>query len=380
MTGSTADYEVVIIGAGVIGLSVAKGLAEQGVQEVLLIEKEEAFGRGTSSRNSEVIHSGIYYEPNSLKARYCCLGRELLYPFCRENDIWHSRCGKLVIAKDGQEDDLQVLYENAQTNGVPELSLLDDEQVAVLEPEISVSAALFVGCTGIISAHELMAAFYRIAEDGGHDLVLKARTVDVEPRGDIYTLEVEGPGEARYKVTTDWVVNAAGLYSDRVAELLWGTEDKNRPVLHLSKGSYFKLTPKWRQRVQHLVYPLPDAGSDSLGIHISFDANGDLRLGPNVRWLSDRNEDYVVQEEDRTFFYQEAKQYLPALEQDDLTPDFAGIRPKLSTPRGKPSDFYIQHEIDRGYPGWINLIGIDSPGLTAAIAIGEEVASWIKGS
>ncbi len=373
-----ADYEVVIIGAGVVGLSTAKSLAERGINSVLMIEKEEAFGRGTSSRNSEVIHSGIYYPPDSLKAQYCHSGREMLYSFCRENDIWHSRCGKLVVAQKGQERDLQALYENAQANGVPELSLLDREQVIAMEPEVSVAAAMFVGCTGIVSAHELMAAFYRIAEDGGHDLVLKAQVVDVETKGELYSIAVKGPGEASYKVTANWVVNAAGLYSDQVAELLWGTDDENRPVLNFSKGSYFKLAPAWRHRLQHLVYPLPDVNHDSLGIHISFDAGGDVKLGPSAEWLSELKEDYVVQEEDGTFFYNEAKRYLPALEQEDLMPDFAGIRPKLAVQEGEYSDFYIRHEEDRGYPGWINLIGIDSPGLTTAIAIGEDVAKWIS--
>mgnify|MGYP000347818501 FL=1 len=170
-----SDYQVVIIGAGVVGLAVARGLAQLGVNSVLIIEKEDAFGRGISSRNSEVIHSGIYYPPGSLKAKYCQLGREKLYSFCRENDIWHSRCGKLVAAQEGQENELQDLYENALANEITELSLLDKEQVAVLEPEISVASALFVGCTGIISAHELMAAFYRISEDGDHDIILKAQ-------------------------------------------------------------------------------------------------------------------------------------------------------------------------------------------------------------
>jgi L-2-hydroxyglutarate oxidase LhgO len=174
------------------------------------------------------------------------------------------------------------------------------------------------------------------------------------------------------------VVNAAGLYSDRVAEMLWGTDDTNRPVQHFSKGSYFKLAPVWRNRLQHLIYPLPDVNDDSLGIHTSFDAGGDVKLGPSVDWLPERKEEYSVQEEDKDFFYKEAKRYLPDLKQEDLTPDFAGIRPKLVVPEGEYSDFYIQHEDNSGYPGWINLIGIDSPGLTAAIAIGEDTASWIS--
>ncbi|MDP6457210.1 MAG: NAD(P)/FAD-dependent oxidoreductase [Candidatus Marinimicrobia bacterium] len=371
------DYDVVIIGAGVVGLAVARALADRKFDSVLIVEREDGFGKGTSSRNSEVIHSGIYYPTNSLKARYCRLGRELIYPFCRANDVWHSRCGKLVVAQKGQEDDLDRLYRQAQANEVPEVVLMSRKEIVTVEPEVSAEAALFVGCTGIVSAHELMAAFHRYSAEADHDLLIKAAVVGADPEGDHYALSVHGPGDASYQVTTRWVVNAAGLHSDGVAQFLWGSDKKDRPVLRFSKGSYFKLTPRWRHRIQHLIYPLPDPVHDSLGIHLSFDQGGDVKLGPSAEWLEEREEDYVVREKDHDMFYTDVKQYLPALEREDLSPDFAGIRPKLADADDGPSDYYIRHEKDSGYPGWINLIGIDSPGLTAAIAIGEDVAGWI---
>jgi len=371
------DYDVIVIGAGVVGLAVAHALALQKVSSVLVIEKEDAFGRGVSSRNSEVIHSGLYYPKDSMKARYCHLGRDKLYSFCRKNDVWHSKCGKLVVAQTGQEKDLEELYQQAQVNGVPDIYLLSQKEISTLEPDVSADSAFFAGCTGIISAHELMSAFSRYSAEADHDLLLKASVVGVEPRGDRYSIAVCGPGEASYKVTANWVVNAAGLSSDRVAEFLWGCDTKDRPSLHYLKGSYFKLSSKWRHRIRHLIYPIPDKAHDSLGIHLSFDQGGNVRLGPSAEWVDGRKEDYTVQEDDLEMFYTAGERYLPVLDREDLSPDFAGIRPKLAAPGREPSDFYIRHEQDSGHPGWINLIGIDSPGLTAAIAIGEEVATWI---
>ncbi len=369
------DYDIIIVGAGAVGLAVARALAVREETSVLIIEKEMGFGQGTSSRNSEVIHSGIYYPASSLKAKYCLAGREPLYAFCRENDVWNSKCGKLVVAKAGQESQLEALHRQAETNAVPELCMMSRSEIAAAEPEVSAESAMFVGCTGIVSAHELMSAYHRVSAEADHDMLLKAVVVDADRKGDSYALQVEGPGDAAYAVTARWVVNSAGLHSDTIAQLLWGSDDPSRPALRYSKGAYFKLSGKWRHRVERLVYPLPDAEHDSLGIHLSFDQAGDMKLGPDAAWVDNRSEDYTVKAEDSDLFYREAKQYLPALERDDLSPDYSGIRPKLEETADGHSDFYIRHEPD--CPGWINLIGIDSPGLTASLAIGEEVAGWI---
>ncbi len=369
------DYDIIIIGAGAVGLAVARALAVRGETSVLIIEKEMGFGQGTSSRNSEVIHSGIYYPAGSLKAKYCLSGRDRLYTFCRENDVWNSKCGKLVVAQAGQESQLEALHRQAETNCVPELYMMGQSEITAVEPEVSAESAMFVGCTGIVSAHELMLAYHRISAEADHDLLLKASVVGAEPQGELYALQVEGPGDAAYTVTARWVVNSAGLHSDTIAQFLWGSDDSSRPVLRYSKGAYFKLSRKWRHRVERLVYPVPDMEQDSLGIHLSFDQAGEMKLGPDAAWIDDRSEDYTVNAENDDLFYREAKQYLPLLEREDLSPDYSGIRPKLTEAIEGHSDFYIRHEPD--YSGWINLIGIDSPGLTASLAIGDKVAGWI---
>lgn len=371
------DYKVVIIGAGVIGLGVARALAENNITSVLIIEKEEGFGRGVSSRNSEVIHSGVYYPKESLKAMYCRMGREKIYPFCQKNDVWYNQCGKLIVAQEGQELALDELFQKAQINEVPHIRMLNQKELSSMVPEVSAHSALFLGCTGILSAHELMSAFLRISAEADHDLLIGATVVGGEQKGDLYQLSVSNRGEDIYTVVTTWVVNAAGLNSDIIAGLLWRKDKIEVPQLTYSKGSYFKLSSKWRNKFQHLIYPIPDKEHDSLGIHLSFDKGGDVKLGPSAEWLAGREEDYSVRVEDQELFYNDVKAYLPDLQYDDLSPDFSGIRPKLMMDNQEHSDFYIHHEEEKGFHGWINLIGIDSPGLTAAIAIGDDVARWI---
>ncbi len=373
------DYKVVIIGAGVVGLAVARGLALHNIGSILIIEKEDGFGRGISSRNSEVIHSGIYYPKNSLKVKYCLEGREKLYPFCKKNDVWHSRCGKLVVAQKGQENELSHLFQNAQINGVPDLAMIGKNEISSLEPKISAESALFIGCTGIVSAHELMIAFQRISAEADHDLLVKATVMGAKVESGIYSLSVEGPGDASYDVKSEWVVNSAGLSSSKIASFLWKPDKNKIPEIRFSKGSYFKLGSQWRHEVAHLIYPIPDKEHDSLGIHLSFDAAGDLKLGPDADWLENKVENYNIPKNIIEKFFSAGKRYLPSLKKEDLSPDFAGIRPKRVVEESEFSDFYISHEEDKGFPGWINLLGIDSPGLTSAIAIGEDVAKWIAG-
>ena len=369
------DYEIIIIGAGLIVLAVARALAIQEKRSVLIIEKEMGFGQGISSRNSEVIHSGIYYPSDSLKAKYCLQGRTKLYDFCRRNNVWYKKCGKLVVAQKDQETQLRSLWEQAKTNDVPEVRIIDHHEIRKLEPEVLADSAMFVGCTGIISAHELMSAYHRISTHSDHDLLVKSTVIGAEPKGDTYILQVEDSENMSYSVAARWIVNAAGLYSDRIAQLLWGNTNHSYPNLSYSKGSYFKLSSKWRHRINRLIYPLPDKEHDSLGIHLTFDQSGDMKLGPDAAWLKNRSEDYDVSVDRLDAFYLAAKEYLPSLDPIDLSPDYSGIRPKLVEKSNEPSDFYIRHEPD--YPGWINLIGIDSPGLTASLDIGEDVAQWI---
>ncbi|MDP6500330.1 MAG: NAD(P)/FAD-dependent oxidoreductase [Candidatus Marinimicrobia bacterium] len=367
-------YDVVIIGAGVVGLAVARAIGEASQKSVLIIEKEESFGRGISSRNSEVIHSGIYYTPGSLKAEYCSRGRDLLYDYCDAHNIWTNRCGKIVVGREHQSDDLEAMFHNAQENNVPEIKIIDKKEIQKLEPQVIGDVGLFVGCTGIISAHDLMASFYKKSQDCDHDYLFKSRIIGAETTNDGYELSIGNPNGEIEKVSTQWVINAAGLGSDLAAEML--TADY--PSLRFSKGCYYKLSSKWRGAFDHLVYPLPDKEHGSLGIHLSFDETQMPKLGPSAHWVDDHHENYDVEESLLDQFFEEGARYIDGLKKEDLSPDFAGIRPKIWMDENPMPDFYISHEADKGFPGWVNLIGIESPGLTSAIAIGNDVARWVN--
>ena len=366
-------FDVVIIGAGIVGLAIARSIGETTNKSVLVIEKEESFGRGISSRSSEVIHSGIYYKPGSLKAKYCTLGRDMVYDFCAKNDIWYNKCGKLIVGRHHQSEELNTLYKNGQENDVPEIQIIDKKEINNLEPNIKADIALYIGCTGISSTHDLMAAFYKISQENDHDYLFKSQIIDVQKVDSGYELNIENAQGETEKALSQWVINAAGLESDLVANMI----DEDSPSLRYSKGCYYKLSSKWRGAFEHLVYPLPDEKHGSLGIHLSFDETQMMRLGPSADWVDGKEENYDVEEYLLDQFFSEGCQYIRGLEKEDLSPDYAGIRPKIWMDENPMPDFYISHEKDKGYPGWINLIGIESPGLTSAIAIGEDIASWI---
>ena len=366
-------FDVIIVGAGIVGLAIARSIGEITNKSVLVIEKEESFGRAISSRNSEVIHSGIYYKPNSLKAKYCALGRDLVYDFCEKNDIWYNRCGKLIVGRDHQSEELNTLYKNGQQNDIPEIQIIDKNEINKLEPNIKADIALHVGCTGIVSTHDLMAKFHKISQENDHDYLFKSRIIDVRQVDSGYELNIENARGEIEKALSQWVINAAGLGSDLVAHMV----DKDFPHLRYSKGCYYKLSSKWRGAFKHLVYPLPNEKQGSLGIHLSFDETQMMRLGPNADWVDGKEENYDVEESLLDQFFSEGCQYIRGLEKEDLSPDYAGIRPKIWIDENPMPDFYISHEQEKGFPGWINLIGIESPGLTSAIAIGKDIASWI---
>jgi len=371
------DYSIVIIGAGVIGLAIAKSLKDKGIDSVLIIEKENRIGQGTSSRNSEVIHSGIYYPKESLKAHLCTQGRDQLYTYCESNNIWFSKCGKLVIAQKGQEAQLNSLYQNAISNGVPDLKMISKSQIKEIEPHVSADSALFVGCTGIIDSHGLMQSLKDESENGGHDYLFNYEVTEAKQHNDGFEIRVQNSKGELDTVTTDWVINAGGLSSDIIAHFLPHIPTGTLPKLQFSKGEYFKLSSKWRNQFTHLVYPLPDTSHDSLGIHLSFDALGNSKLGPSAHWIKRNEMQFHVDETYKSQFFTEGKSYLPDLDINDLTPDFSGIRPKIKTHHIHFHDFYIQHEIANATPGWINLIGIDSPGLTSSLTIGNMVSEMV---
>ena len=267
-----------------------------------------------------------------------------------------------------------MLYKNANSNNVPDVRIIEKKEIQKLEKNVDSDLALYVGSTGIVSAHSLMSAFYKYSQSMNHDYLFKSEVKSIKQLDQGYELSVRNAVDEIEIVSCDWVINASGLQSDIIANML----GDSFPKLKYSKGCYFKLGSRWRNAFNHLIYPLPDESKGSLGIHLTVDQTGSAKVGPSAHWVEGRNENYDVDSSLIDQFYYEAKLYIKGLKKEDLSPDYAGIRPKIWMDDNPMPDFYISHEEDKGYPGWINLIGIESPGLTASIAIGNDVASWIS--
>ena len=366
-----ADAAVVVIGGGIVGLAVGAELSRTD-SPVFVLERNARYGEETSSRNSEVIHAGIYYPSGSLKARLCVEGNRRLYEICEAHDIPHRRVTKLIVAVGNEElAELERLHRLGTENGA-DLRLLTGAESRALEPSVRAAGALFSPSTGIISAHGLMDYFAHTIREAGGEIQLQCEVVGIEHRGGEYAILVrEGPALSRF--TAERVVNAAGLESDSVAALAGIDLDAAGYRLHWCKGSYFAVPGKFHLR--RLVYPVPSA--DSLGVHAVLDLGGRLKFGPDVQYLDTRTADYTVDPEKRHVFAESVRRILPDVRDEDLTPDMSGIRPKLQA-RGTPvRDFVIAHEENRGLPGLVNLIGIDSPGLTASPAIARYVRTLL---
>ena len=367
------DTGLTVVGAGVVGLAVAARLAPE-FRDLVILERNPRHGMETSSRNSQVIHAGIYYPPGSLKARLCREGNARLYALCAAHGIPHRKLGKLVTAS--WEDDLPALdriAEAAQANGVA-LERLSAEEARALEPHVRSAGALWSESSGILDAHSLMDHLLQDALSKGAILHSPAALegIDRVPGG--YRLSIRHGGEHE-SFTTERVVNAAGLEADSVAAMAGIDVDRAGYRLHWCKGSYFSAPPRDAALVRHLVYPVP--GRESLGVHVVLDTGGRLRFGPDVEYLPDRTADYKVDPGKRGRFGEAARRLVPEIRDEDLEPDISGIRPKLQA-KGEPvRDFVIRHEEDRGLAGFYDLVGIESPGLTAAPAIAEHVAALI---
>jgi L-2-hydroxyglutarate oxidase LhgO len=366
------ETDCVVIGAGVVGLAVARALAGQG-RETVVLESERTIGSGVSARNSEVIHAGIYYPKDSLKARLCVAGRTLLYDYCAGRGIGHRRCGKLIVAATRpQVAELEAIAKAAEDNGVTDLVRLDRAEVARMEPELSVEAALLSPSTGIIDSHGYMLSLLGDAEAAAAVLALGAgvsRVVLEDRRALIWT-----DGEREPALAARLVVNAAGLSAIAVARRIEGFPAPHIPRGWCAKGNYFTLSG--RSPFGRLVYPAPEPGG--LGIHLTLDLVGRARFGPDVEWLAVDDPallDYAVDPGRADRFYQAIRAWWPRLRDGDLTPDYAGIRPKLSGPGAPAADFRIDGAAVHGVPAIINLFGIESPGLTASLAIGDFVAA-----
>lgn len=366
------EVDVVIIGAGAVGLALARRLAEDHRLTVVVLERHGRHGMETSSRNSEVIHAGLYYPTGSLKARLCVEGRRLLYDLCRRRDIFCRKTGKMIVAGSGAETEkLEKLRLQGIANGVENLRMLDRAEITAAAGAVSAQAALWSGETGIIDSEELMGYYRGQAQDNGAFFLWSSELQEAQRERGGYRLLLKGSGE---EIRARCVVNSAGLYSDRLAQLAGIDIDKAGYRLHWFKGEYFSLRNKLD--ILPLVYPLPVA--HGLGIHLTVDRQGRHRLGPNSFPVQfSQTPDYAVDPSHADSFWQAASRYLPGLRRQDLVPGTAGIRPKLS-PDGTFRDFVIAEESARGLPGWVNLIGIESPGLTASLAIAEYTANLLK--
>lgn len=357
--------DVVIIGAGVIGLAVARALALRG-REVLIVEAAESFGTGISSRHSEVIHAGIYYPRGSLKGQLCVQGRERLYDFCERFGVPHRRCGKLIVATaDDQIADLNAIDAAAAGNGV-RLQWLDRAQARAKEPEIVCAAALFSPATGILDSHAYMLALLADAERHGATIVYRSRVANMWLESASALLAINEDERPTLRART--VVNCAGLHATQVAASIEGFPPERIPRAYYARGHYFSLAG--RTSFQHLVYPIPEPGG--LGVHLTLDIAGQARFGPDVEWIEDL--DYAVSIERAERFYAAIRRFWPKLADGQLVPAYAGIRPKISGPDEPSADFRIDGPGQHGVPTIINLFGIESPGLTASLAIGDHVA------
>ena len=367
-----AEVDVAIIGAGVIGLATASEIA-QGKKEVFVFDKNRTFGLETSSRNSEVIHAGIYYPEDSLKARLCVEGKNLLYNLCNKHNITYKECGKIIVATDESEISwLEGLYEQGRKNGVDDLVLLSRTEVKKLEPNVEARAGLLSPSSGIFDSHNLLKFLYNQARGKGAEFVFGTEVIGIERAGAKYKVQIrDRDGISAFVAHT--IVNCAGLNSDKIAQLAGVDIAKSGYRLHYCRGEYFSLDSKYRNLVSRLIYPVPEQAGH--GIHWRQTLDGRVLLGPSADYVGAI--DYSVDETHKQYFYDSAKRFLSFVELEDLAPESAGIRPKLQGPGEDFRDFVIAHEEKAGFPGLINLIGIESPGLTAALAIARYLGKIV---
>lgn len=365
----TDRIDCAVIGAGVVGLALARQLALAG-RETVLLERHHAFGTETSARNSEVIHAGIYYPAGSLKARLCVRGRELLYEYCARHRVNHRRCGKLVVATQPQQlAQLQGLAEAARGNGVDDLRLLEGAEARRLEPALRCDAALLSPSTGIVDTHGYMLSLLGEAESHGARLALLSPVGVLRPRADGVELCLADEHLPRLKAR--WVINCAGLQAQEVAHRIEGFPAAHIPRAWYAKGSYFTLSG--HAPFSRLIYPLPEAGG--LGVHLTLDLAGRARFGPDVEWVE--RPDYSVDPRRAGPFHGAIRAYWPQIPTESLLPDYAGVRPKIVGPGQPAADFRIDGPAVHGVAGVINLFGIESPGLTASLAIAEHVTALL---
>ena len=359
------SVDCVVVGAGVVGLAVARALALAG-REVIVLEAAEAIGTGISSRNSEVIHAGIYYPAGSLMARFCVAGRRLLYPYCAEHGVAHRNCGKLIVATTAEESGrLAQIKARAEANGVEGMCLLDAAEATAMEPNLACAAALLSPATGIVDSHGFMLALQGDAENAGavvafHSPITSGRTANG-------AIEIEIGGTEPMALRCGLLVNSAGLYAPTLARSIAGIPAETIPREYYAKGNYFTLAG--RSPFTRLIYPVPVPGG--LGVHLTVDLGGQAKFGPDVEWVESIG--YAVDPTRAQSFYAAVRRYWPGLQDGALQPGYCGIRPKIVPPGAPAQDFVVQGPETHGVPALINLFGIESPGLTASLALAEHV-------
>jgi L-2-hydroxyglutarate oxidase LhgO len=365
--------DIIIIGAGILGLAIAERLSSKG-KEIVVVEKHDGFGREASSRNSEVIHAGLYYPKDSLKARLCVEGNRMLYSLCEQKGIQYQKTGKIVIAgNDDEVEKVNNLYEQGNANGVEGLRLLSKSEIAKMEPLVNCTAGLYSPETGIFDSHGLMKYLEQTSKSNGVILAYNCEVKGISRGNGNFIVDICDADRELMQLQSHFLVNAAGLFSDRIAEMAGIDIDAADYRLHPCKGEYFSLSNRHKGKLKYLIYPEPT--SISLGIHTVCDLNGSVKLGPNAFYVD--KIDYDVDLSHQEEFYSGIRRFLPFIEFNDLSPDMAGIRAKLQEEDGEFRDFIIAEESAKGVPGLINLIGIESPGLTSCCAIAERVADTI---
>ena len=374
------QVDCVVIGAGVVGLAVAREMALQG-RETILLEREGSFGTISSARNSEVIHAGIYYPKDSLKAKLCVAGNRLLYEYCRTHQVGTQPYGKLIVADESQVNDLQAILYKAQNNGVPGIKMISSEEAKILEPKLQCFAAILSESTGIVDSHAFMLSLLGGFEDAGGMIAYHSPLMSAKPigqgAGGGFELTIGGPDGM--KLQTKLLINCAGMSAPAVAHKIEGLHQDQIPKAYFAKGNYFSLSGK--SPFTHLIYPIPEPGG--LGVHLTLDMAGQAKFGPDVEWLEIENEDqidYTVNPKRGEGFYEAVRRYWPELKDNSLQPDYSGVRAKIVPPNTPAGDFCFNSPQDHGLQGLYNLYGFESPGLTSSIAIAQYLEGKIKSS
>jgi L-2-hydroxyglutarate oxidase LhgO len=375
------QVDCVVIGAGVVGLAVAREMALQG-RETILLEREAAFGTISSARNSEVIHAGIYYPKDSLKAKLCVQGNHLLYEYCRSHQVASQPYGKLIVAVDDtQIDDLQAILYKAQNNGVPEIKMISGDKAKVLEPNLQCSAAILSATTGIVDSHGYMLSLLGGFEDAGGMVAYQSPLISAKPVGNNAEggFELEVGGADGMKIQTKLLINCAGMSAPALAQKIEGLAKAQIPKAYFAKGNYFSLSGK--SPFSHLIYPIPEPGG--LGVHLTLDMAGQAKFGPDVEWLEIDQEDqidYTVDPKRGDGFYAAVRRYWPGLKDGTLQPDYSGVRAKIVPSNAPAGDFYFDGPKQHSLHGLFNLYGFESPGLTSSLAIARHLEGLIKSS